>query len=97
MARAGDGATVSTSVFNIVDDSELKMGDYFDLVADHVGLPRPPRVSRVQASAQVSAAMLSFMRESRRIRNQKMKSELGMALAYPTVKAFLDRKSKHAS
>jgi len=90
IAHAGDRATVSTSVFNIVDDSELKMGDYFDLVADHFGLPRPPRVSRVEAGSQVSAAMLSFMRESRRIGNQKMKSELGMTLAHPTVRRFLE-------
>ena len=89
MAYTGGSATRSTSVFNIVDDSELKMGDYFDLVADHVGLPRPPRVSRIDAGSQVSAAMLSFMRESRRIRNQKMKSELAMTLAYPTVQLFL--------
>ena len=97
MACAGDRAAASTSVFNIVDDSELKMGDYFDLVADHFGLPRPPRVSRAEAGLQVSAAMLSFMRESRRIRNQKMKSALGMTLAYPTVQAFLREFSKPAS
>ncbi len=96
MAYAKNDGSSSTSVFNIVDDSELKMGDYFDLVADHVGLPRPPRVSRAEAGSQVSAAMLSFMRESRRIRNQKMKSELAMTLAYPTVELFLKRLAKPA-
>lgn len=77
------------SIFNIVDDSQLKSGDYFDLVADHVGLPRPPRVSRAEAESQASPGLLSFMRESRRIDNQKMKSELRVRLAYPTVQAFL--------
>ena len=33
-------------VYNVSDDSELKMGDYFDLAADLYGLPRPPRVPR---------------------------------------------------
>ena len=94
MARANRRAEPSTSVFNIVDDSELKMGDYFDLVADHFGLPRPPRVARADAGSQVSVAMLSFMRESRRIRNQKMKSELALALTYPTVQVFLKALAK---
>jgi hypothetical protein len=65
------------------------MGDYFDLVADHFGMPRPPRLTRREAESQVSPAMLSFMRESRRIRNNKMKTSLGYQLRYPTVGGFL--------
>lgn len=76
-------------VLNIVDDSQLKMGDYFDLVADHFNLDRPPRVSRIDAESQVSTAMLSFMRESRRIRNDKLKATLGFSFNYPTVGDFL--------
>ena len=76
-------------IVNIVDDSVLKMGDYFDLVADHFGMPRPPRLTRREAESQVSPAMLSFMRESRRIRNNKMKTSLGYQLRYPTVGGFL--------
>lgn len=72
-------------VYHCVDDSSLKMGDYFDLVADRHGLPRPPRVTRAEAETQVSEAMLSFMRESRRIRNTRMKEELKVTLRYPTV------------
>jgi hypothetical protein len=72
-----------------VDDSVMKMGDYFDLVADHFHLPRPPRVSRAEAESRVAAPMLSFMRESRRIRNIKMKAVLGLELRYPTVRDFL--------
>lgn len=75
----------SNRIYNCVDDSMLKMGDYFDLVADRLALPRPPRVTRADAESQVSEAMLSFMKESRRIRNARMKSELGMNLRYPTV------------
>jgi nucleoside-diphosphate-sugar epimerase len=72
--------------YNASDDSEIKMGDYFDLVADRAGLPRPPRVSRAAAEAgAISPGLLSFMRESRRLVNTRMKTELGVRLRYPTV------------
>ena len=70
---------------NVVDDTELKMGDYFDLAADLYGLPRPPRVARDAAGEQLPLMLLSFMSESRRLRNQRMKQELGLRLRYPTV------------
>jgi nucleoside-diphosphate-sugar epimerase len=70
---------------NVVDDTELKMGDYFDLAADLYGLPRPPRVARDTAGDQLPLVLLSFMSESRRLRNQRMKGELGLRLRYPTV------------
>jgi nucleoside-diphosphate-sugar epimerase len=78
-----------SAIFNIVDDSDMKMGDYFDLVADHFYLNRPQRVSRAVAESQVSPQMLSFMRESRRIVSVKMKAELGLTLRYRTVADFL--------
>jgi nucleoside-diphosphate-sugar epimerase len=70
---------------NVSDDTVLKMGDYFDLAADLYGLPRPPRVARSDAKDQLPAVSLSFMSESRRLRNDRMKSELGLVLRYPTV------------
>jgi nucleoside-diphosphate-sugar epimerase len=72
-------------IYNAADDSEMKMGDYFDLVADRFGLARPPRVSRAEAERAVPPALLSFMRESRRLENRKMKALLGIRLRYPTV------------
>lgn len=72
-------------VTNASDDTELKMGDYFDLAADLYGLPRPERLSPVAAKVQLPAMMLSFMGESRRLNNWRMKHELGLALRYPTV------------
>lgn len=73
-------------IYNASDDSEMKMGDYFDLVADRAGLPRPPRVTRAAAEAgAISAGLLSFMRESRRLVNTRMKTELGVRLRYPSV------------
>ncbi|MDZ4124797.1 MAG: SDR family NAD(P)-dependent oxidoreductase, partial [Hydrogenophaga sp.] len=70
---------------NVVDDTELKMGDYFDLAADLYGMPRPPRVARDAASDQLPLMLLSFMSESRRLHNLRMKQELGLRLRYPTV------------
>ena len=73
--------------YNATDDSALKMGDYFDLVADRYGLPRPPRVSRAEAASRVAPMLLSFMSESRRLSNHRIKRELRLRLRYPTVDA----------
>jgi nucleoside-diphosphate-sugar epimerase len=73
-------------IYNASDDSEMKMGDYFDLVADRAGLPRPPRITRAAAEAgAISEGLMSFMRESRRMVNARMKAELGVRLRYPSV------------
>lgn len=72
-------------IYNVNDDSDLLMGDYFDLAADLYGLPRPPRIARAQASSALSPALLSFMNESRRMVNLRMKRELRLSLRYPTV------------
>ncbi|MCH8180975.1 MAG: NAD-binding protein [Proteobacteria bacterium] len=72
-------------VLHVCDDSVLRMGDHFDLVADRCGLPRPPRLSRAEAAAVLSPVQMSFLSESRRLRNARMKAELGLALRYPTV------------
>ena len=71
--------------YNASDDSRLKMGEYFDLVADRFGLPRPPRISRADAEHRIPLALLSFMSESRRLTNQRIKRELRFRLHYPTV------------
>jgi nucleoside-diphosphate-sugar epimerase len=72
-------------VYNVVDDSDLKMADYFDRVADAFALPRPPRISREEAARTLSPVQMSFMRESRRIGNRRLKNELKLRLAYPTI------------
>lgn len=75
--------------YHASDDTELKMGDYFDLAADLYGLPRPPRVARSTAQEQLPLMLLSFMSESRRLDNTRMKKELRVRLWYPTVKEGL--------
>ena len=72
-------------ITNASDDTELKMGDYFDLAADLYSLPRPPRVARSTAQDELPLMLLSFMSESRRLANTRLKRELGLRLHYPTV------------
>jgi len=76
-------------VVHASDDSDLRMGDYFDLIADAFGLPRAPRVSREQAEMQLEPMMLSFMRESRRLQNTRLRDEMRYALRYPSIDDFL--------
>jgi nucleoside-diphosphate-sugar epimerase len=76
-------------VVHASDDSELKMGDYFDLAAELYGLPRPSRITREQAAEHLSATQLSFLGESRRLVNQRLKNELRVKLRYPTVREGL--------
>ncbi|HZX32017.1 MAG TPA: NAD-dependent epimerase/dehydratase family protein [Rhodocyclaceae bacterium] len=71
--------------YNVVDNSDMKMGDYFDRVADAFGLPRPPRLSREAIGQVLSPVQLSFMEESRRIGSRRLKAELKLRLRYPTV------------
>ena len=63
----------------------MKMAEYFDLVAESFGLPRVPRISRSEAQTQMSPLQLSFMSESRRLDNRRIKKELHACLRYPRV------------
>ncbi len=72
-------------IYNASDDTRLKMGAWMDLVADAAGLPRPPAIARAEATALVGSERLSFMSESRLLDNTKLKRELGVQLAFPTV------------
>lgn len=77
-------------VYNVVDDATLKMGEYFDQVADALAIARPPRLPRSELASHVTPMMLSFMSESRRIRNVRMKRELKIRLRFPTPRDMLE-------
>ena len=79
----------SQRVFHVSDDTHLKMGDYFDAAADLMGLKRPPRVPRSQAQESLPLMLLSFMSESRRLRNDRLKKELRVTLKYPSIQEGL--------
>ncbi|MEY4864436.1 MAG: hypothetical protein RLZ51_2531 [Pseudomonadota bacterium] len=82
--RGGSGR-----VMHAVDASDMRMGDWFDAVADTFGLSRPPRLAREEVRAQVSPMLWSFMSESRRLSDQRLHRELRCGLVWPTVTAFL--------
>lgn len=73
-------------VYNVNDDSQMRMGDYFDMAAGLYALAKPPRISRAQAQTELPAMQLSFMSESRRMVNTRMKRELRLQLRYADVK-----------
>lgn len=76
-------------IYHACDDTALRMGDYFDLVADLHGLARPPRLSREAAARQLSPMQMSFLSESRRLDNRRLRQELRLRLRYPTVREGL--------
>ena len=76
-------------IYNVSDDTDLKMGDYFDLAAGLYGLSKPPRVTRAEAAALLSPMQMSFMGESRRLLSTRMKRELKLKLRYPSVHSGL--------
>jgi len=76
-------------VFNASDDNELLAGDWLDLVADRTGLPRPPRIARAEAEAKLPPEVRSFLGESRRLVNTRLKERLGVRLRFPTVREGL--------
>jgi len=76
--------------YNVTDDAEMKMGGWLDVVADAFHLPRPPRVSWEEAEQRIAPILLSFMSESRRLSNVRMKRELRVRLEYPTPQRLLD-------
>jgi nucleoside-diphosphate-sugar epimerase len=73
-------------VYNVNDDTQMKAGDYYDMAADLFGLPRPKRVARSAAEQELTLNTLSFLDESRRMVNARMKRELRVRLRFPTVK-----------
>jgi nucleoside-diphosphate-sugar epimerase len=79
----------SLRAYNASDSSTLKMGDWFDAVANASGLPKPERLPRTTLKDRVSPMLYSFMSESRRLDNQRLLQELRIRLRYPTVHDFL--------
>lgn len=72
-------------IFNVSDGHPTTMTYYFNAVADALGLPRPPQVTREEAHRVMTPLMLSYFSESRRMENHKMLDKLGVTLYYPTL------------
>jgi nucleoside-diphosphate-sugar epimerase len=80
---------VAGEIFNVSDGHPGTMAEYFDAVADLYGLPRPPKIPMAEAAARLSPGMLSYMQESRRLSNEKMRRLLGVELRYPSLREGL--------
>ncbi len=73
------------SLYNTTDGHPSTMTDYFNQVADYAGLQRPPQITFHEAEKIMSVGMISYLRESRRIGNEKLLRELGVVLRYPSL------------
>ena len=82
--RAPNGA-----IYNVSDGKPGTMSRYFKDIAQALGLPSPPEVDMAEAEKVLSAGMLSYLQESRRIDNRKLTEELGVKLQYPDFKTGL--------
>lgn len=88
LARACCAALVrgrANRTYNANDDTVLPMAEWYDRLADAFGFARPPRLARAEAGRVLPPAQLSFMSESRRLDNRRLKRELRVRLRYPTV------------
>lgn len=76
-------------VFNVSDGQPGTMTQYFDAVADLLGLERPPRIPLAEARQVMNPMMMSYLSESRRMDNRKMCQELKVELQFPTLESGL--------
>ena len=81
---------VKNEVINISDGHSTSMTDYYYKIADYAGLPRPACVPMSQAEDKLSAGMLSFITESRRLSIEKMHQLLEVEIQFPTLELGLE-------
>lgn len=86
--HAGHHANPGT-LYNVSDGHPTTMTDFFYRVADALGIPRPPAITLEQARRQLGEGMLSYLAESKRIDNRRLREELGVELMYPDLAAGL--------
>jgi len=76
-------------LYNVSDGHPTTMTDFFFHVADVLGIPRPPAVTMEEARRLLGEGMLSYLGESKRIDNRRMREDLGVELMYPDLAAGL--------
>lgn len=76
-------------IYNVCDGEHSTMTDYFNAVADQLGLARPPQITLAEAQHVLSPGMLSYCNESRRMDNRRMREQLGVTLRYPSLEQGL--------
>ena len=74
-------------IYNVCDDDPASPEDILGLAADMLGLPPPPIVPYEQA--EMTPMARSFYAENKRVRNDRIKTVLGVTLDYPTYREGL--------
>ena len=75
--------------FNVADDEPTPPGEPIAFAAQLLGVPPPPEIPFAQAAPAMSELALSFWQECRRVKNDKLKRDLGVRLHYPTYREGL--------
>ncbi|MBI6630570.1 SDR family oxidoreductase [Pontibaca salina] len=75
------------AIYNVCDDDPAPPQDVIAHAAQLLGLPSPPEISFHQAD--LSPMARSFYAENKRVRNERIKTELGVRLKYPTYREGL--------
>ena len=91
IAQAIDAAIVKRAdgVFNVTDDEPTPAPDVVAYAAELLRVTPPPEIAYAQIEATLSPMAKSFYGEVKRVRNAKMKRELGVVLRYPTYREGL--------
>ncbi len=89
-ALARPGSAGAVRLFNVADDLPASTGDVVAFACALLGAPVPPAIPWEQAEPALSPMARSFYAESRRVRNDRIKDELGVVLRHPTYKEGLE-------
>jgi nucleoside-diphosphate-sugar epimerase len=91
IAQAIDAAVTrrATGIFNVADDEPTPPADPIVFAAQLLDVEAPPEIPFEEAAPTMSPMALSFWQECRRVRNDKLKRELGVSLLYPTYREGL--------
>ena len=86
IAQAIDAAfaNAASGIFNVTDDEPTPPSDPITFAAQLMGVDPPPETPFDEAAPSMSPMALSFWQECRRVRNDRLKRVLGVALRYPT-------------
>lgn len=77
-------------VYNACDDQPLPVGMWYRRLGETLGLPLPPQLPREEVKARVTPQQWSFLAESRRLDNGRIRRELAVRLRWPSVLDYLD-------
>jgi nucleoside-diphosphate-sugar epimerase len=77
------------AIYNVADDLPASTVDVVAFACELLGKPAPPIIPWQQAEPAMSAMARSFYAENRRVRNDRIKNELGVVLRYPTYREGL--------